>query len=959
MLGVPLHSHHHHAHHNAGWAGTGVFVPRTHRHHIGSNKETQHVFRKCVENAVKHPKTCQHLSSEVQSCEAKSKAAGEFRDCVAAALAGPASKKCVALGKSVRDCDSLHYQDEVAPPPAHKPRGVAGAHHPGSAGAGRGRGEAFRTVIVTPEHHRSETAVVTGNHAPHKASVHHHGGTVVHTHHNAGAHHAAAAPKAIEHKAQTVVKTHADEQHHGGGGGHHHHGAGGHHHGGGGHHHNPSTVVHTHKGNGSGTEVHTHHKAGSPTHKGIAAKPAHHHTETVVRTHREPEHAKGHAAGSPKYAGAAQHHAAAAVHGQHRAKEHHAAKHAPGSETVVRTHHEPAKVEGHHAAASTEVHTHHKGAGSPKHKGAPAAKVGHHHASETVVHTHNAAAGGSATKGAGSPKSKGAPAVQEKAHHAAAKGHEHHHAGHKQGHAHHEETETIVKTHHPAVAAKPEHHAAKPAHSEPAREKHEKHEKQEKPASPSARTLLSMLVGGGTPAAAAAMRVWSRMGQKGDLPREVLGQLREAPPASTLLMPRQYTSYRAICTTDGGLEVHPGPELAGGAEELVDAAGGESHVAVLSAAGRVWCSGCNDDGQLGTGDATQPHRPVLIRLPWKAEAVSCGDGVTLALRRGGTAVCSWGGDGAPLGRDGEGALPAEVVGLPADDPVRLIGVCDRDVEEDSILGHAVAITLSDRAYAWHGKGPARHLPALSGLGVRKLAGLQNNRLLVETSRPPELLLWDFLYEERASLGTVGKGGKGGRGGKGDRGGKGHKGGKSDIAFPLRSLAASGVRGVAAADAKGRVWWEVVKDVQSAGLRRASLVTRGCPAGPRSGAVRVGLWKLDSEQDEFSHSNRVLIVLTENGRLLRVGPYGHSVLIDTPRCIPRLGLLPCRGDGEENALLLRDNCGGKERMKLLARIAVRLGIPDDPVREVVVPYVVHNCYITGPPNDPFGCPVHRG
>eukprot|EP01062_Namystynia_karyoxenos_P041665 TRINITY_DN3038_c0_g1_i1.p1 TRINITY_DN3038_c0_g1~~TRINITY_DN3038_c0_g1_i1.p1 ORF type:complete len:935 (+),score=205.80 TRINITY_DN3038_c0_g1_i1:124-2928(+) len=933
MLGVPLHSHHHHAHHNAGWAGTGVFVPRTHRHHIGSNKETQHVFRKCVENAVKHPKTCQHLSSEVQSCEAKSKAAGEFRDCVAAALAGPASKKCVALGKSVRDCDSLHYQDEVAPPPAHKPRGVAGAHHPGSAGAGRGRGEAFRTVIVTPEHHRSETAVVTGNHAPHKASVHHHGGTVVHTHHNAGAHHAAAAPKAIEHKAQTVVKTHADEQHHGGGGGHHHHGAGGHHHGGGGHHHNPSTVVHTHKGNGSGTEVHTHHKAGSPTHKGIAAKPAHHHTETVVRTHREPEHAKGHAAGSPKYAGAAQHHAAAAVHGQHRAKEHHAAKHAPGSETVVRTHHEPAKVEGHHAAASTEVHTHHKGAGSPKHKGAPAAKVGHHHASETVVHTHNAAAGGSATKGAGSPKSKGAPAVQEKAHHAAAKGHEHHHAGHKQGHAHHEETETIVKTHHPAVAAKPEHHAAKPAHSEPAREKHEKHEKQEKPASPSARTLLSMLVGGGTPAAAAAMRVWSRMGQKGDLPREVLGQLREAPPASTLLMPRQYSSYRTICPARGGLEVHPGPELAGGAEELVDAAGGESHVAVLSAAGRVWCSGCNDDGQLGTGDATQPHRPVLIRLPWKAEAVSCGDRVTLALRRGGTAVCSWGNKWM-LGREGESARPAEVVGLPADDPVRLVGVCNDEASD----GTGLVFTRGDQAYGWELGELPELLPALSGLRVRGFAFIREWLLVMETQasqeRPAELLLSDQFRAPaplRPAHGTV--------------------------AFPLRSLAA-GDGAAAAVDGEGKLWiYQNERNVQRPLTQLHYVPLRNERAAGR--AVRVAVW------DKYGEV--VVAVLAEDGRLWDVQRSKFGVGKWRVHCITSgyaqpelpLGLIPCPGRDLSHAVLLRDVCcGGKGRLRLLARISVRLGIPDDTVREVTAPFMVLGCYMIGPPNDPFGRSVYR-
>eukprot|EP01062_Namystynia_karyoxenos_P047180 TRINITY_DN35494_c0_g1_i2.p1 TRINITY_DN35494_c0_g1~~TRINITY_DN35494_c0_g1_i2.p1 ORF type:complete len:306 (+),score=20.03 TRINITY_DN35494_c0_g1_i2:73-990(+) len=158
-----------------------------------------------------------------------------------------------------------------------------------------------------------------------------------------------------------------------------------------------------------------------------------------------------------------------------------------------------------------------------------------------------------------------------------------------------------------------------------------------------------------------------------------------------------------------------------------------------------------------------------------------------------------------------------------------------------------------------------------------------------------------------------------------------------VCFPLRSLAATRRR-AAAADALGAVW---LCDL----TRGGGCPTRGALAGQR--AVRVVA--LEARAAHF-------VALTEGGLL-----WGHtegagwrSISVLFPH-LPR-GLVPHGGAAAQRAILLQDRSGGKRRLLLFARVAARLRIPADPVRQVLTVQMVHGAYVTGPLSDPFGSPV---
>eukprot|EP01062_Namystynia_karyoxenos_P044715 TRINITY_DN32990_c0_g1_i1.p1 TRINITY_DN32990_c0_g1~~TRINITY_DN32990_c0_g1_i1.p1 ORF type:complete len:144 (+),score=12.51 TRINITY_DN32990_c0_g1_i1:215-646(+) len=136
-----------------------------------------------------------------------------------------------------------------------------------------------------------------------------------------------------------------------------------------------------------------------------------------------------------------------------------------------------------------------------------------------------------------------------------------------------------------------------------------------------------------------------------------------------------------------------------------------------------------------------------------------------------------------------------------------------------------------------------------------------------------------------------------------------------------------------ADAEGMVWL----------LGEGVAHRRPHPDGQRSVKVTA------------THSYRPFVVaLTECGELWEVGRYHWRSIHDTRADLPR-GLVPYPST-DNGVLLLPDHCCGKARLCLFARIAGRLQLPSDLVCQVMVPLMIHDVYITGAANDPFGNPV---
>jgi alpha-tubulin suppressor-like RCC1 family protein len=143
---------------------------------------------------------------------------------------------------------------------------------------------------------------------------------------------------------------------------------------------------------------------------------------------------------------------------------------------------------------------------------------------------------------------------------------------------------------------------------------------------------------------------------------------------------------------------------------------GHDH-ACLVAAGRVWCFGLNDSGQLGDGTYTDRGAPVLVQGLTNVTAVAAGSYHTCALRTDQTLWC-WGSN--YLGELGAGTADSQVpvqVDLPAVARVT------------AGLGFTCAVTQAGDAYCWgndkHGEIGDGDVPG-SELPQRAVASCSEN-----------------------------------------------------------------------------------------------------------------------------------------------------------------------------------------------------------------------------------------
>eukprot|EP01062_Namystynia_karyoxenos_P054235 TRINITY_DN44505_c0_g1_i1.p1 TRINITY_DN44505_c0_g1~~TRINITY_DN44505_c0_g1_i1.p1 ORF type:complete len:396 (+),score=89.83 TRINITY_DN44505_c0_g1_i1:77-1189(+) len=339
---------------------------------------------------------------------------------------------------------------------------------------------------------------------------------------------------------------------------------------------------------------------------------------------------------------------------------------------------------------------------------------------------------------------------------------------------------------------------------------------------------------------------------------------------------------------------------------------GWDHTAAVSG-GVVRCAGSSSGGRLGVSSGGAPElRSAAPCLPWAASAVSAGFGFTVALRRGGGGVCSWGcADNGRLGRGGDGAEPVEVCGLPRRDSVTLLSAGDAFV---------IAVTAAGEAYGWGaddcgqlGRGscggwqaePVRLAP-LCARGIRRLAC---GAAFAVAETHEELLWWGSRGEEgqaepaQLSVGAV--------------------------VFPLRCMAA-GVAHAAAVDACGAVW----------------LLPRGELAGP----VRVALpgeeraVRVAAACSRFGQS--ATVILTERGTLFACAKPASCRNISAAHPELPLGLLPHGGSSARRVLLVPDPSCGKERLRMLLLAAERRPLlPRGEMRRIaLVPFLVDEDYI---------------
>eukprot|EP01062_Namystynia_karyoxenos_P037409 TRINITY_DN2722_c0_g1_i4.p1 TRINITY_DN2722_c0_g1~~TRINITY_DN2722_c0_g1_i4.p1 ORF type:complete len:474 (+),score=64.45 TRINITY_DN2722_c0_g1_i4:95-1516(+) len=349
------------------------------------------------------------------------------------------------------------------------------------------------------------------------------------------------------------------------------------------------------------------------------------------------------------------------------------------------------------------------------------------------------------------------------------------------------------------------------------------------------------------------------------------------------------------------------------------------HETFVSARGQVLCKGGSNALRAGF---------VAVPLPWPAAEVRSGLFHTVALRRGGGAVCSWGRSAPWLGHGGDGSVPAEVQGLPPGDPVILVEVGPSSV---------IVLTESGEAWGWGSNRSGQlalplstkeqpfplRIAALSGRGLRRLA-------CGGTIEPPDA--YSFAVAETGAGDLLAWGVLPPKDGARDvqpplplqpRAGR--------LVFPLRCLAAGRAHAAAAADGAGRLWclWKGQGALASAGLPVAERVVRASVGHAVPG-----------------RGESLIVALTAEGCLweCRDAHPCRSILAVHPE-MP-LGLLPCIGYGND-VPLIADVCGGKERLRLFGRIAVRLGVPSDPVRAILTGLMVRGEYITGPAHLPFG------
>eukprot|EP01062_Namystynia_karyoxenos_P013777 TRINITY_DN14952_c0_g1_i1.p1 TRINITY_DN14952_c0_g1~~TRINITY_DN14952_c0_g1_i1.p1 ORF type:complete len:445 (+),score=80.18 TRINITY_DN14952_c0_g1_i1:91-1425(+) len=363
------------------------------------------------------------------------------------------------------------------------------------------------------------------------------------------------------------------------------------------------------------------------------------------------------------------------------------------------------------------------------------------------------------------------------------------------------------------------------------------------------------------------------------------------------------------------------------APELAGAAGVRScsvsfpHVSLVDRRGVVFSAGNNEWGALGTGDCNPRDGLAATRLPWPAAAVSVGRGFSVAVRQGGAAVFWWGDD--VCGGHNPVALPAALQGLPVGDPVTLLDAGGNGVVAVTASGVAL---FWGRYYSWfrdvHVHDVAAPIAAFTGRRLRDLAC--GEQFVTAETADGVLLCREWGRPDARQVPQP-------------------QPPNEAPAFPLRCLVANFSR-IAYADAVGRVWQQHVPFVAGVSSPRRALL----PEAQR--AVRLAA--AEGEGDYYRVEDPHVLALTERGELWdcpELGPC-RSISAAQPE-LPR-GLLPYGGPAARRILLVQDSSGGKARLVLFARIAMRIGVPSDPVRELLPPFVVHEAYITGPASDPF-------
>eukprot|EP01062_Namystynia_karyoxenos_P051573 TRINITY_DN4058_c1_g1_i3.p1 TRINITY_DN4058_c1_g1~~TRINITY_DN4058_c1_g1_i3.p1 ORF type:complete len:538 (+),score=103.80 TRINITY_DN4058_c1_g1_i3:81-1694(+) len=393
------------------------------------------------------------------------------------------------------------------------------------------------------------------------------------------------------------------------------------------------------------------------------------------------------------------------------------------------------------------------------------------------------------------------------------------------------------------------------------------------------------------------------------------------------------------------------PEFAASAE-LVTASATLGHVVAVTMQGAITCG----------SDHPRP------RLPWPAAAVNCfringypgpADwcGWAEALRRGGGAVCRWALDHDP-GSDG-GAEVVEVRGLPFDDPVVTL-------ESSSLL--SLAITRSGQVYGWGfavQDGSRDVLDEFDAVPIDWLTRIRPRRLCVA---------WHEIMVEAAGAGEppTGPGAEQGelrlfpfpmdfRDPHGPRSrlvppAASRQGSlrlldmqwAAAVALPLRSITACDI-GFALVDAVGKVW---IYDESSP--PRYCMYVLPLPDGQRAVQIAGGAdW-------ENSSCAIAVVALTEGDELWATdqhyGNKGYNRWRRISAALPGmpLGLLPYGGGGARRIIFLPNRSCGKARLRLFARTAVRLGLPSDPLRAVLLRYAVDSMYVFGPEHHPFCC-----
>eukprot|EP01062_Namystynia_karyoxenos_P013778 TRINITY_DN14952_c0_g1_i2.p1 TRINITY_DN14952_c0_g1~~TRINITY_DN14952_c0_g1_i2.p1 ORF type:complete len:447 (+),score=59.62 TRINITY_DN14952_c0_g1_i2:91-1431(+) len=355
--------------------------------------------------------------------------------------------------------------------------------------------------------------------------------------------------------------------------------------------------------------------------------------------------------------------------------------------------------------------------------------------------------------------------------------------------------------------------------------------------------------------------------------------------------------------------VRRAPEFAGAAG-VRSCSVGKSHVALVDARGTVLSAGSSLLGELGTEDRFPRDGLSAARLPWPAAAVRSGNGFSVAVRRGGGDVSWWGLD-RMIG--GGPKLPAGLQGLPIGDPVALL-----DASESGV----VAVTASGVALAWGAFGNGMRIEHVTAAPIAALTGRHLRHLaygfgvVAAETEDGVLLMWQWGDQDATQAPQP-------------------QPPNEAPAFPLRCLVVSDLS-IWYADAVGRVWQQ-----RAGGYAEPPGRT---PLPETQRAVRLAIATSTNFKERVA-------VLTERGELWDCTARGPRSISAARPELPR-GLLPYGGPAARRILLVQDSSGGKARLVLFARIAMRIGVPSDPVRELLPPFVVHEAYITGPASDPF-------